>query len=929
MPLLRCVLILLLAAPAPAAVRAARGPRVSPFPGKVAFHLNETKARAIFAAAHAPLQREIARIVERKPSERTFSNTAVALAQALSDFHDQLRPHTFLGDVAPDKTTRDAAELLEGLSTAAAQELYSRKDLFKIMVQLANHGGRLARDQQQLLDHLLSTFAYSGTGLKGSVKKKSLALQKALSRLEQDFDRNVRETKGGLIAAKKDLDGLPAANLELLGSAGPGKVKVGLKYPEYLPFMKTVKDPELRKELDRQYGRIGGEENVKVFEEALETKHRLAGLFGIDYYASIGLAGTMAETIPRIAYFLRGLSTLLEGKVAEENAELLAAKRREHPEADKLEHHDILYYRRKVKTDRFKFDSEKIREYLPVDRVLAGTFKFYSKHFDVEFKEVPAKAWHKDVRLIQVIDKGSGLVAGHIFLDLYPRDGKYNHMAAYPIIQGRELPDGTYRAPAAALVGNFAKGGRKRPALLSPSDVETIFHEFGHLMHGILTQVRYAHASGTSVSTDWVEALSQVMELFLQDPEVFRSLTGHYLSGEPMPEELAKSVAESRSFHQASKLMRHIALSSIDVMYHTEDPPVDTTKIFREVFEAYGLVPPQEGTFLQAGFTHLMGGYGARFYSYIWSRVLAHAIYAKLKKDGLDNPLALGDFRRVLYERGAAQPASELIREFLGGEPTIRPFLESLGLSMPEGRTSEDVNVFARLGPPGYGTADQSDPSLAPFFSKKDGQSYLCGPTAVLNALNKLRPRMSVAPLAKEMAVLINELAPKIGVPVDRATEKGFWGFELSLLAAARMQMLGLAGASTTSWGVQGTKDAWTKKGKNRRSDIPLEELLKANDEDRAVILNFQRVPADGLDAIEPSIDKDGHYVVLKEIRAPAAPGGPVPVVVGDPAVGDVKAHLLPAAPKKFGTKSWLLRFDDEAVSQANIVTAAIQIHVP
>ncbi len=289
-------------------------------------------------------------------------------------------------------------------------------------------------------------------------------------------------------------------------------------------------------------------------------------------------------------------------------------------------------------------DQEKVREYFPADLVVEQLLNVYQKLLSVRFRQIPdGVSWHSDVKLYEITDAAGGPPIGYFYMDLFPREGKYSHAAAFNMVTARRMTDGTYQKPVSAIVANFDKPSADRPSLLNHDEVETIFHEFGHIMHQTLTKAKYGRFSGSNVARDFVEAPSQMLENFVWDPVVLSSLSGHYKDhSKKLPKELLDKMLAARNADVGLINLRQLLFGIVDMAYHGAHPPSDTTGLYARVSKDVSLIPMSAGTHPEASFGHLMGGYDAGYYGYLWSKVYAQDMFSVFKRCGRHEPHAVG-----------------------------------------------------------------------------------------------------------------------------------------------------------------------------------------------------------------------------------------------------------------------------------------------
>jgi thimet oligopeptidase len=320
-----------------------------------------------------------------------------------------------------------------------------------------------------------------------------------------------------------------------------------------------------------------------------------------------------------------------------------------------------------------------VAKYFPLQQVLTGMLELTGEVFGLTYKEVAAPTWHPDVVTYAVSDRASGDLISHFYMDLFPREGKFSHAAAFPLVPGFRNEDGSYHRPVSAIVANFTKPSGDRPSLLTHQEVETFFHEFGHILHQTLTTAELVRFSGTSTERDFVEAPSQIMENWTWQASVLRRFARHFETGDPIPDHLVDQLVAARNLNIALATLRQVQFGLLDMGYHGEQPSKDLNAILRETAET-GLLGFQEGTFMPASFGHLFG-YDAGYYGYLWAKVFGDDMWSRFERDGITSPQVGMDYRREILERGGAVDGGDLLRNFLGREPNNQAFLHRLGIS--------------------------------------------------------------------------------------------------------------------------------------------------------------------------------------------------------------------------------------------------------
>jgi thimet oligopeptidase len=477
------------------------------------------------------------------------------------------------------------------------------------------------------------------------------------------------------------MDGATPSFLGRLKKDAQGGFIVTTKEPDYVEFMRNVKNGEARKKMAIAYNRRAADKNIAILEQAIEIRKKIAKTMGFATWADYRLQDNMAQNSKTVWKFLNGLRGKLKKKNQADLAKLLAFKKELDPKAARVEAWDVAYLEYQLKKRDYTLDNEEIRKYFPADLVVQSMFDIYSEMLGVKFREIPqAKVWAEGVKQYEVRDAKTGEALAYFYTDFFPRPLKYGHAAAFGLIGGR-LKSGYYQKPVAAIVANLTPPGNGIPSLLTHEDVETLFHEFGHIMHNTLTHAPYESLSGTSVAHDFVEAPSQMLENWVWDREMLKRVSGYYLDhSKKLPDAIVDKMLEARNFNQGYFYTRQLVFGILDMTYHTAPGHVDPSAVYDHlVREVQGLDPIPGGKF-PASFGHLMGGYDAGYYGYLWSEVYAQDMFNRFKKTSLVSSEIGSQYRRMILERGNMEPAMNLLREFLGREPNSDAFFERLGL---------------------------------------------------------------------------------------------------------------------------------------------------------------------------------------------------------------------------------------------------------
>lgn len=633
------------------------------------------------AEARVKLEKDLAALIAIPQEERTFENTIMGYERAFDNYGNALGMSGFLSYVSTDKKFRDAANDLQMQISQYMVDVATRRDVYKAIREYTDTNPRLDPVQAKLVKEMLIGFKNSGMDLNDADLEKFKALNKEKAEYIIKFDKNIQEYKDPLAVTQEQLQGLGEDYIQKLSKTDDGKYLVTLDYPDYVPFMQNADDEQARKELEFKFNRRGGQENVELLEKTLTLRREIARLLGYKNHAELRLENRMAKNPKTVMAFLKDLQKKLKPLGKKEDKEMIAYKNSKTGKNSRtLYSWESGYWSNKFRKENLELDSEKIKEYFPSQVVIDGMLDLFGGVFGITFEPVDIPVWHPDVKAFKIKDKASGELVAYFYMDLYPREGKYKHAACFGLVEGEEKQDGTYQNPFVAIVANLNKPSGDTPSLLKHSEVETLFHEFGHVLHNALTKAKYSAFSGTSVSWDFVEAPSQMLERWAWDPQVLKKISKHYKTGEALPDDLIKRMIAAKNFGAGGMYLRQDFFAQYDMTLHTADTTPDTTKLYFELTKKIRGLPLTKGTIPQASFGHIMGGYDAGYYGYLWSEVIAEDFFGEFKKNGIFNPETGLKFRREILEKGGTLDEEKMVENFLGRPADNKPFLKSIGL---------------------------------------------------------------------------------------------------------------------------------------------------------------------------------------------------------------------------------------------------------
>ena len=588
----------------------------------------------------------------------------------------------FLGRVHPDEEVRVAGARAEELLTKWSVDLSFREDLYRAVRAYAEtpEAAALEGERRRLLDFWLRDFRRAGHELSAEDRAEVQRLRGRLVELKVAFQRNLDEYRDALELTREELAGLPDAFVAgLEAGAEPGTHRVSLDYPEYVPFMQNAVQRDLRRSLAFKRNTRAVEANRPLITEAIDIRRRLAALLGYPTWAHFSMEVKMARDPGAVEQFYKDLLPGLQRLAQDEYAAMTAILAEDHP-GDPLQPWDTAFLDNQQRKRDFGVDQLAVAEYFPLDDVVDGMFRLTGEVFGLEYRRVPdARAWHPDVVLYEIREAGGDKPIAWFYADLFPREGKYTHAAAFDLVKGRAGGQG-YQRPVAAIVANFTKPTADQPSLLKHDEVSTLFHEFGHVLHMCLTRAESARFSGAETEWDFVEAPSQIMEHWTWQADVLARFARHHATGEPIPADLVDRLVAARNLNEAGFTLRQMYYGKLDLALHSAREVGDLAALDRETFAVTGL-PFHEGTFMLAGFDHVMGGYDAGYYGYLWSKVFGDDMFSVFEAEGVTSPVVGRRYREAVLEPGGSRDGNDLLRSFLRREPSNESFLRHLGLT--------------------------------------------------------------------------------------------------------------------------------------------------------------------------------------------------------------------------------------------------------
>jgi thimet oligopeptidase len=578
-------------------------------------------------------------------------------------YEDTAGPMALLSAVHPDKAIRDASEACDLKYQAFSSAFLQNAKVYALLKQGVPADDIDRRYRRDLLD----SFEDAGVALPAAKQARAQALSTDITRLSQSFDRRIRESKTRVAFTEAELDGVAPRVWQGAPRDAQGRYLLGLDAPTYEPVIETATVEATRERYWKTFLNQGGTPNLRTLARLGQQRRNYARLFGFGSYADFVLRRRMAGNTAEVGRFLGTVDKAVAQR-ERRDLQLLRVEKAKHlglPEAE-LHRWDVRFYAERVRKARFDVDPEQFRRHFPPEASLGFAFRLAQQLFGVRFEAQPQDLWHADARAYAVYDTADQRRLGTLFVDLYPRDDKYNHAAVWSF---RSVSTRVGRTPAAALVVNFNRQG------LSLDELETLLHEFGHALHSLLSTTRYASQGGTSTQLDFVEAPSQMLEDWVYDPQVLALFAEVCPACEPVPGPLLAQARRARDFGKGILMARQHLFASYDLALYAKGAP-EPQALWRRM-ESETPLGHVEGTMFPAGFAHIAGGYAAGYYGYLWSLVLAEDLRTAFAAHRLDPAVGRRYRDDVLSQGGQAAPA-DMLRRFLGREPNSEAFFKSL-----------------------------------------------------------------------------------------------------------------------------------------------------------------------------------------------------------------------------------------------------------
>jgi thimet oligopeptidase len=638
--------------------------------------------------AIATANKALDQIGAQDPSKVTFKSTIVALDDLTYQAGNAANKAVIIKESNTNEKMRAAAENAVKEFQDWAVGIDYREDVYKALKAFADTHPKLSGEDKKLFDETMRDYRRAGLELPPDKRKEVEQLRKDLSKLGTDFDTNIVNAKAPLVFTKAELDGVPESFF-----ASPG-VKTGDDaYTvlanvtwQYGTVEDNAKSEATRKKLYLTRDSLAKDTNQTVLNQMLALRNKIALRLGYKSWDDFQTEIKMAKTGAGAKSYIDNLVSGIQPKFAAEVAEMRKMKAADtHDPNAKIGIWDWRFYSNQIKKQKYNVDTEALRDFFPFQKVLEGMFNIYQSIFGLKFEKIAAPyKWTDDLQFYMVTDAATGEPLGMFYLDMFPREGKFNHFAEFPIISGKLLPDGKYQRPVTALLCNFPPPSGDKPSLMTHSDVETLFHEFGHALHEITTRAKHGRFAGTHVPGDFVEAPSQMLQNWVWSKKVLDTFAADYRDpSKKIPGDIIQKMNDAKKATAGVFYRRQFAFASLDLALHDvhpENASYDCVAISNPVLEKVFL-PIDPSTTFVTYFGHL-NGYDAGYYGYAWADAIAAdmgTVFEKAKDGYLDKQAGM-KLRHEIYEQGDGRDVTVSIEKFLGRKQSVEPFLKKIGV---------------------------------------------------------------------------------------------------------------------------------------------------------------------------------------------------------------------------------------------------------
>ncbi|MEM7402777.1 MAG: M3 family metallopeptidase [Myxococcota bacterium] len=609
--------------------------------------------------------------------KRNQKNTLLPYNDMLVHLDAILSKASLLDNVHPQQALRQQAQVCEQQAKKLATNLSLNRSLYDALAAVPSDA--LDPLAKRMLDKTLRDFRRSGVDRDEPTRKQIAQLNDDITKLQQTFEQNIRQhTHFITLSSVDELAGLPQDYIDAHPANAQGHIRISTDYPDFIPFMAYAHSSKRRQELWFAFVRRGHPDNGTVLQQLFAKRHQLASLLGFASYAAYATQNKMVQNPQKVQQFIEQIAQLAQPLSQQEYNALLAQKQQQQPQAQTVAAFERSYLQQQLQQERFAFNTQQMRPYFPFYQVQQGLFALTSELFGVRYQPVAhqsAHVWHESVQVYDVYQQDKPI--GRIYLDLHPREGKYKHAAQFSLVSGltnRQLPEGV-------LVCNFTQPTANNPALMEPADVQTFFHEFGHLLHHIFGGQNKTWIDFSGVATEWdfVEAPSQLLEEWVMEPQVLQQFAHHHQTAEVMPTQLIKRFRRSQEFGKGLDIRQQMFYAALSLQYHQQNTTTssDLLTLLQQLQQSYSPFAYVPDTHFHLSFGHL-GGYSALYYTYMWSKAIAKDLFTPFQQHGLLNTHIAQRYRDTVLVPGGSKDAAQLVEDFLGRPWQLNAFKQWL-----------------------------------------------------------------------------------------------------------------------------------------------------------------------------------------------------------------------------------------------------------
>lgn len=635
-------------------------------------------------------QKGIDSLIALKSKERTFENTVQALDSIGTNLSIAAHIAWTIQNVSPDESLREVAqEVIMKIQNFSVDAISHNQKVYNAIKEYAQKNApqeSLNSEEKKYLKETIEGFEKSGLNLPEAQQDSIKQIKKDLAQATLSFSMNINSDMRSIAVKREDLAGLDENFIAELQQNPEGLSILGVDYPTYFAVMDNCSVESTRCALWKEFNNRAYPANEAVLKTIIALRDRLAKALGFTSYAHLDLDDEMAKTPERVHQFLESLITKSQEKIEAEMALLKTHLPQgvvllEKGAEARFKPWDFPYVKSNYKKQHLALDDEKIKEYFPVQKTVNELLDIYAQFLNIEFRQEPLDGmWHPDVRYVAVYTRQNQLL-GHLLLDLHPRPHKYGHACMSDLVPAVREKNGTYHPPVILVIANFPKPTASQPGLLRFDDVKTFFHEFGHAMHGLFGATQMAGFSGTNVKTDFVEMPSQMLEEWMYDPMILKKMSSHYITNQPLDDATIEKIRAVKQFGTGTFVQRQSALALLALACFASGEDKNPSALRKEIFDrlfSRDMVMDVADHF-EASFGHL-SGYGAKYYSYLWSKVFALDMFDYIKQYGLLNSTIGQHYIDTVISKGGSVEPDEILVNFLGRAPNMNAFLKDLGL---------------------------------------------------------------------------------------------------------------------------------------------------------------------------------------------------------------------------------------------------------